>query len=150
MELKGHFRIWNHKDVNKVTTDIGGLASENEKHPGENGHVFFTLGINHKVDTDPATHYTTHYHDKANNTVYNHGYKKPLVEMRLIPGDNSTNFVRIANGIPTEVEITEAGADADAPVELYDINGYRVTTDTPAPGIYIRKQGRKVAKVVIK
>lgn len=150
VELKGHFRIWNHKDVNKVTTDIGGLASENEKHPGENGHVFFTLGINHKVDTDPATHYTTHYHDKANNTVYNHGYKKPLVEMRLIPGDNSTNFVRIANGIPTEVEITEAGADADAPVELYDINGYRVTTDTPAPGIYIRKQGRKVAKVVIK
>lgn len=43
---------------------------------------------------------------------------------------------------------TESSADADAPVEYYNIQGMRVIN--PAAGIYIKKQGNKVFKVYIR
>ena len=43
---------------------------------------------------------------------------------------------------------TESSADADAPVEFYNIQGMRVIN--PAAGIYIKKQGNKVSKVYIR
>lgn len=43
---------------------------------------------------------------------------------------------------------TESSADADAPVEYYNIQGMRVIN--PAVGIYIKKQGNKVSKVYIR
>lgn len=42
-----------------------------------------------------------------------------------------------------------AADDASAPVELYNLQGIRVNGDA-APGIYIRRQGSKTAKVIIK
>lgn len=65
----------------------------------------------------------------------------------------------VANTI--EVHVTSDGAvsgiadvegDAtaeDAPVEYYTVSGIRVAGD-PAPGIYVRRQGDKVCKVVIR
>lgn len=44
-------------------------------------------------------------------------------------------------------DIFEDADDADAPVEYYDLQGRKVTD--PAPGIYIRRQGKKVQKVKI-
>lgn len=41
-----------------------------------------------------------------------------------------------------------AADNADAPLEYYDLNGQRV--DNPAPGIYIRRQGSDVTKIVIR
>lgn len=43
---------------------------------------------------------------------------------------------------------TESSADADAPVEYYNIQGMPVIN--PAAGIYIKKQGNKVSKVYIR
>lgn len=43
---------------------------------------------------------------------------------------------------------TESSADADAPVEFYNIQGMRIIN--PAAGIYIKKQGNKVSKVYIR
>lgn len=43
---------------------------------------------------------------------------------------------------------TESSADADAPVEYYNIQGMRVIN--PAAGIYIKKQSNKVSKVYIR
>ncbi|MDE7179859.1 MAG: fibronectin type III domain-containing protein [Muribaculaceae bacterium] len=39
--------------------------------------------------------------------------------------------------------------DADAPVEFYNLQGLRVK-ENPAPGIYIRRQGKVAEKVVVK
>lgn len=39
-------------------------------------------------------------------------------------------------------------ADADAPVEYFNLQGVRVAE--PAAGLYIRRQGRNVAKVIVK
>lgn len=38
----------------------------------------------------------------------------------------------------------------DAPVEFYNLQGVRMTSDTLAPGIYIRRQGNETSKVYIR
>lgn len=51
-----------------------------------------------------------------------------------------------------EVDLTQSGIngieadDSNAPVEYYNLQGIRV--DNPANGIYIRRQGSRVEKVV--
>jgi hypothetical protein len=40
-------------------------------------------------------------------------------------------------------------ADANAPVEYYNINGVRISEPTAA-GLYIKRQGNKATKVVVK
>jgi hypothetical protein len=47
------------------------------------------------------------------------------------------------------VESVAADQDLNAPVEYYTISGIRVV-GTPAPGIYIRRQGNTVSKVAIR
>lgn len=44
--------------------------------------------------------------------------------------------------------VNAAAAESDAPVEYYNLQGVRV--DNPQPGIYIRRQGSKVSKVLLK
>lgn len=44
--------------------------------------------------------------------------------------------------------VNAAVAESDAPVEYYNLQGVRV--DNPQPGIYIRRQGFKVSKVLLK
>ena len=38
-------------------------------------------------------------------------------------------------------------ADTDAPVEYFNLQGVRV--NEPAAGLYIRRQGRNVSKVIV-
>ncbi len=40
--------------------------------------------------------------------------------------------------------------DSNAPVEYYNLNGVRVNADNLAPGIYVRRQGTKTAKVAVR
>lgn len=44
----------------------------------------------------------------------------------------------------------DGGADLDAPVEYYDLQGRKVGDDNLAKGIYIRKQGSNVTKILVK
>ena len=48
----------------------------------------------------------------------------------------------------TPTGIAGISSDVDAPVEYYNLNGVRVSE--PADGIFIRRQGSKVSKVVLK
>ncbi len=48
----------------------------------------------------------------------------------------------------TPTGINGISSDVDAPVEYYNFNGVRVSE--PADGIFIRRQGSKVSKVVLK
>lgn len=47
-----------------------------------------------------------------------------------------------------ETGIDGINSDLDAPVEYYNLNGVRVSE--PADGIFLRRQGSKVSKVVVK
>ncbi len=44
--------------------------------------------------------------------------------------------------------VTDIEDDSAAPVEYYDLRGIRVAN--PAAGIYLRRQGTKVTKVLVK
>ena len=48
----------------------------------------------------------------------------------------------------TQTGIDSINPDLDAPVEYFNLNGVRVSE--PADGIFIRRQGSKVSKVVVK
>lgn len=56
-----------------------------------------------------------------------------------------------ANSTTTGVEgIANDNASANAPVEFFNINGVSVNADNLTPGLYIRRQGTKVEKVIVK
>jgi len=59
------------------------------------------------------------------------------------------NFKVTPSGAISGVENVAADVAADAEAEYYTIAGVRVIGE-PAPGLYIRRQGEKVAKVVIR
>ena len=41
-------------------------------------------------------------------------------------------------------------ADENAPVEFYNLNGVRVNSDNLIPGLYIRRQGAKASKIIVR
>ncbi len=47
-------------------------------------------------------------------------------------------------------DITIDMANPDTPIEIYDIRGIRLDNDNLTPGIYIRRQGNKSEKIIIK
>lgn len=55
----------------------------------------------------------------------------------------------VVNGVISGIEGVEADTAVDAEAEYYTISGVRVMGQ-PAPGLYIRRQGDKVSKVVIR
>ena len=53
-------------------------------------------------------------------------------------------------GRSTGVQAIVADNDPDAPVEFYNLQGVRMDSDNLAPGIYIRRQGNKATKVLVR
>lgn len=77
-----------------------------------------------------------------------------------IDGEGNANF-NIAvmwQGIPINVTFVgkrdtsgiSAVAAYNAPVEYYNLNGVRIDADSAAPGLYIKRQGNKATKVIIR
>lgn len=81
------------------------------------------------------------------NDAATQSYEGYVVTNTYIPADIKV-FVTTDNAV-SGIESVEAETAADAPVEYYTISGIRVN-GTPEPGIYIRRQGEKVAKVAVK
>ena len=46
--------------------------------------------------------------------------------------------------------VTEIATDDNAPVEYFDLTGAKRNADTLAPGIYVKRQGAKATKVIVK
>ena len=64
-----------------------------------------------------------------------------------VTGTSRLNSINVyTSGVPTGVE--DVTVDENAPVEYYNLQGVRV--DNPENGIYIRRQGSKVSKVLVK
>lgn len=145
VELRGDFRIWDDMDPAKVSVNLGGHADEKTQYNGRGNHIFFAPTVKHKVDTDESRNFSTYKQGEDDST--GGGYMNPLVEMRYNPGDDANNYVRVIAGTPTSAGIT---LDDEAPVELFDLRGFRVDPASSAPGVYVRRQGRQVSKVVIR
>lgn len=93
---------------------------------GEHNTLMFnTTGNGFNAFKDDAAHATANYRPVS---IFTSG---------------STSTTGIGN-----VAVDPAGDDADAPVEYYDLQGRRV--ENPSAGIYIRRQGSVVSKVIVR
>lgn len=59
-----------------------------------------------------------------------------------------TKFEFAASGVDGVEDI--AAADSNAAAEFYTLQGVRVNPETAAPGIYVKRQGSKTSKVVVR
>ncbi len=57
--------------------------------------------------------------------------------------------INFENGSTSAIEAVEVD-NSDAPVEYFNVNGVKVHGNELAPGLYIRRQGTKTTKVVVK
>ena len=62
-----------------------------------------------------------------------------------VDGDSKGTVLTIKGG---KAGIADVEIDANAPVEYYNLQGVRV--EEPAAGLYIRRQGNNVSKVLVK
>ncbi len=63
-------------------------------------------------------------------------------------GGHTATIAVTVNGNGGIGDITDD--DSDKPVEYYNLNGVRLSGDTLAPGIYIRRQGSTVSKITVR
>lgn len=108
--------------------------------PGETGGLMFST---HGYDA------VNNQHDPVKETLF----RNPVFTLTYGP-DAKTLTVDYSEssdvtGIGNIVSGDNSG-DIDAPVEYYNLQGVRVPADYLTPGIYIRRQGSKTNKVLIK
>ena len=102
--------------------------------------------------TTPVTYNTLSF-DYAGNLYHyipsNGVYKYALAQEspKVVTPANEMFAVKASSGVE---DITIEEADNNAPVEYFNINGVRVNSDNLTPGIYIKRQGKKVEKIVIR
>lgn len=99
--------------------------------PGDPVKIFLT---DHAVDSPVVTGHAT----PASFNVMKDGYKLEAKDDNLVLAEDQESAVS---------EIESAGNDA--PVEYYNLQGVKVVGE-PAPGLYIRRQGDKTVKVIVK
>ena len=85
--------------------------------------------------------------DKTNPDHVNRGYSFTAYHGDSEMRSDALNLFVDQSGTLTGVEGISAEADADAPVEFYDLQGRMVAN--PQGGIFIRRQGSKVTKVAM-
>ena len=88
----------------------------------------------------------------ANSTknIYCYEYTNPEADLKKNPDTMDIEFrtrKEIADGVGG-VENVATDVNADAPAEYFNVQGMRVNANTP--GMYIRRQGDKATKVIIK
>ena len=100
------------------------------------------------IYNDGTTDYT--YAMRVNKATYGYDYYASFYVMGTDDNDKDLDYyVSFFFNAPTETGLSLIEAnDENAPVEYYNLNGQRV--NNPANGIFVRKQGSKVEKVVIK
>lgn len=105
------------------------------------GEQFNTHVENVDAQSNPSIYYNPTFTDVK--------YYKDRVDFHITFG--TTKFVAANWSMPTsESGIADVVADENAPVEWYSLQGVRVNGENLAPGIYIKRQGSKAVKVLVK
>lgn len=80
-------------------------------------------------------------------------YNGDTVQIGLKGGkpDWSVKDMQVVSRIKTAIETVEVDVEeADAPVVFYNLQGMRVNAENMTPGIYVRLQGKKATKVLVR
>lgn len=93
------------------------------------------------------SHYVVNLPEKADNTqiIFHNGNGSQTADLSFVEGGIYTSNGN--TGLWSAVE-SVLDNDAGAPMEYYNLQGVRVYN--PTPGIYIVRQGKKTAKVIIR
>lgn len=125
-----------------------------EVHRAEPGHTSVKM-LNDKVfsmqnvdNQSTPIHFTTNH--PANPRMPETGFNNPVFTMTFTPtGRTLAVHYDEENGGSTGVE--EVAVDNnDAPVEIYTLSGIRVPKENLTPGFYIRRQGHKATKILVR
>ena len=100
-----------------------------------NNNSVKTVRISTKEATDIVNN---NYKDVDNNLTFAQKDIQPLLTVSYAKKDNPTGIQAV------EVEME------NSPVEYYNLNGLKVNGDNMAPGIYVRRQGTKTTKILVK
>lgn len=88
------------------------------------------------------------FYSNTNGAIYSYRYTSPKANLTLNPDNMEPEYRTRAEMEENGVDSVIAGAESDGPAEYYNLQGIR--TDANTPGMYIRRQGDKSAKVIIK
>ncbi|MEE1207832.1 MAG: hypothetical protein UHP27_06655 [Muribaculaceae bacterium] len=81
---------------------------------------------------------------------------KEAIYLPITKCNNGFGLYRIAQPGFNASDVESSGVesvemdDPNAPVEIFNLNGVRVSEDNMAPGLYIKRQGTKATKMVVK
>ena len=133
--------------INDMVLDYGAHSSETTVYPGNSGHVYCETVVKHPLDTDKGLHFTTWTTDESNPRF---GYQGPAFTLKADGTNSPYNYLMLYSGKVVGVDdiTVDAATDSNAPVEYYDLSGRRGAGT--APGLYIRRQGSAVTKVVVR
>ena len=137
-----------------------GGAYETVQYTDANGNILDIHDLND--DKEIATNHSLTHKAKNFNPAYYRIYVTSTAKnMKKVGGAGNANVEhasRIARTIPVPNDNSTTGvsniaadnADTDAPVHFYNLNGVELSVDALTPGLYIRRQGNTVTKVIIK
>lgn len=98
-----------------------------------------------------ATHTTAYSSSGTPNCITAEVVDKYTVKLyQYVPGIVAAQYTFEAVRSTGVDEVDGAEIDAEAPVEYYNLQGVRVNSENLTPGIYIRRQGNTVGKVLVK
>lgn len=103
------------------------------------------LSLQNSDNQTTPIHFTTN--DPANPYETAVGFNNPEFTLIFTPTERTLQ-VNVAGGT-TGVESVSAD-NSDAPVEIYTLQGVRVSETNLTPGFYIRRQGRHASKILVR
>ncbi len=116
-----------------------------------------TFTLKYKFDAPTSDNQVYMTYDYAGNLSFYARTKCSFYNVALPTDDNvvttPARAAYVITGLGSGVEdiaVDEEGVDADAPVLYYNLNGVQISAENLTPGLYIRVQGNKSSKVVIK
>lgn len=96
------------------------------------GVLYFPCDMS-EADKENSSYYSPLYFAVTKNNSFNIFFDQPILKM----DDSAIRDI-----------VNDAAVDANAPVEYFNLQGIRVAN--PENGLYIRRQGRTVSKVLVK
>lgn len=133
-------------DLGSGPMNIGDIKVDGVKGSTADGVTTYTGSVENFKLADGALETNIN----LNGEVKADGTANMTIDVIWINGDTQIPIKCVFTGDKTNaIEGIEIDS-ANAPVEFYNLNGVRVNGDSLAPGIYIRRQGNDVKKILVR
>lgn len=133
-------------DLGSGPMNIGDIKVDGVKGSTADGITTYTGSVENFKLADGALETNIN----LNGDVKADGTANMTIDVIWISGDTQVPIKCVFKGDKTNAIDGIEIDSANAPVEFYNLNGVRVNGDSLAPGIYIRRQGNDVKKILVR